>query len=339
MTTVNLGIKGEATVNRYLQLSQNNCLAIGVLLPDGTMGCCTSPNIQTDALFDIGSISKTFTAQVILKLVSQCKLSLSDSVDAFLPLPKGVYPTIEMLLTHTAGYKNLTPVEITVPSLLKKSYARANVYRGIQEKNVLKALSKRKRARTHGYSYSDFAYAVLAIVASRITGKNIMDLLQDVIDDYHMKNTRIIANDNRVKCSLRGHIIPPWKWECNNPYLASGGISSTICDMLAYAKAQVEQPYTFTKLAQQRCSTSSNLGGSTDICLGWHTYRRSNQCWHVGGVGTFRSSMIFNAKSKCAVVVMGNAKGGKSANVHYIAKLLCSEMKRHHITVKVLGND
>lgn len=337
-TTLNLGKKGEATVQRYLQLSKNNSLAIGVLLPDGTMGYCTSPDVQPDSLFDIGSISKTFTAQVILKLVSERKLSLSDSVDMFLPLPKGVYPTIEMLLTHTAGYKNLTPVEITVPSLLKKSYARANVYRGIQEKDVLKALSKRNRTRLRGYFYSDFAYAVLATVASRITGKNIMTLLQEVIDDYHMKNTHIISNDNRVKSNLRGHIIPPWKWENNNPYLASGGISSTICDMLAYAKAQVDQPYTFTKLAQQRINTSSRHGGSTDICLGWHTYRRSNQCWHVGGVGTFRSSIIFNAKAKCAVVIMGNAKGAKSANVHYLAKLLYSEMKRHHITVKEFDN-
>ena len=141
-TTVNLGKKGEATVHRYLQLSPNNCLAIGVLFPDGAIGYYTSPGIQADSLFDIGSISKTFTAQVILKLVSEKKLSLSDSVDAFLPLPKGDYPTIEMLLTHTAGYKHLTPVEITVPSLLIKSYARANVYRGIQEKAVIKEKKK-----------------------------------------------------------------------------------------------------------------------------------------------------------------------------------------------------
>ncbi len=332
-TTVNLGKKGEATVQRYLQLSKNNCLAIGVLFPDGTIGYYTSPGIQVDSLFDIGSISKTFTAQVILKLVNENKLSLSDSVDAFLMLPKGVYPTIEMLLTHTAGYKHLTPVEITVPSLLIKSYARANVYRGIQEKDVLNALSKRNHTRARGYSYSDFAYAILAIVASRITGKNILTLLQEVIEDYGMKHTCVIPNDNRVKSNLHGHIIPPWNWENNNPYLASGGISSTICDMMIYAKAQVEQHYTFTKLAQQRCNASLNRKGKTDTCLGWHTYKRSNQCWHVGGVGTFRTSMIFNTKAKCAVVVMGNTKGAKSANIHYIAKLLYSEMKRHHITV------
>ncbi len=332
-TTLNLGKKGEATARRYLQLSDNNLLAIGVLLPNGATGYYLSNGVGYDSLFDIGSISKTFTAQAVLKLVCENKLSLSDTVDKFLQLPRGVYPTVEMLLTHTAGYKNLTPLEITVPSLLKKPYARANVYRGIGETDVLNALSRRKRARASGYFYSDFAYAVLGSVACRVSGKTVDALLQDVIDDYQMKNTCIIPNDKRVKCNLRGRVIPPWSWDKDNPYLASGGISSTVCDMLEYAKAQVEQSYAFTRLAQERRSIPASFGGPKEICLGWHTHVRSNQCWHVGGVGTFRSSLIFNPKAKCAVIVMGNAKGAKSANVHYLAKLLYSEMKRHHISI------
>lgn len=325
-TTLNLGKKGEASVWRYLNLSENNCLAIGVLLPNGSVGYFTSKGVNAHSLFDIGSISKTFTAQVILKLVNEKRLSLSDTVDKYLQLPKGDYPSIEMLLTHTAGYKHLTPIEITVPSLLKRSYARANVYRNIKENEVLKALAKRRRMGRYGYSYSDFAYAILAVVASRITGKSIMVLLQEMIDGYGLENTRVISNDSRIKSNYRGSIIPPWEWEEDNPYLASGGISSTVIDMLTYAKAQVYHTYPFTKTAQQR--------RNDDVCLGWHTYKRSNQCWHVGGVGTFRSSLIFNAKAKCAVVVLGNAKGAKSANVHYLAKLLYSEMKRHHISVE-----
>jgi len=336
-STLNLGKKGEATVERYLKLSKNNRLAVGILLPNGKMGYFTSENVDADSLFDIGSISKTFAAQVILKLVADGKLSLSDTVDLYLPLPKGVYPTIQMLLTHTAGYKHLTPVEITVPNLLKKSYSKANLYRKIDENAVIKALSRRNRTVIHNYSYSDFAYAVLAVVATRVTDKNITTLLQEVIDDYKMKNTLIVPNDKRIECHLRGHVIPPWAWESNNPYLASGGISSTVSDMLLYAKGQIEKIYPFTEMAQQRSENPKNIGSSTDVCLGWHTYKRSNQCWHVGGVGTFRASIIFNAKSKSAVVVLGNAKGAKSANVHYLAKLLYSEIKRHHITVEAFG--
>jgi len=67
------------------------------------------------------------------------------------------------------------------------------------------------------------------------------------------------------------------------------------------------------------------------MCIGWHTYKRSNQLWHVGGVGTFRSSLIFNKKRKLGVAVLGNAKGKASANSHYIAKMLYSELKKKRI--------
>jgi hypothetical protein len=71
-------------------------------------------------------------------------------------------------------------------------------------------------------------------------------------------------------------------------------------------------------------------------CLGWHTYKKSNQLWHVGGVGTFRSSIIFNKHKKIGVVVLGNAKGKKSANVHYIAKLIYSEIKRNKVKLNIV---
>ena len=67
------------------------------------------------------------------------------------------------------------------------------------------------------------------------------------------------------------------------------------------------------------------------MCFGWHTYKKSNQLWHVGGVGTFRSSIILNKKLKLGVAVLGNAKGRATANCHYIAKMLCSELKNKRI--------
>ena len=70
------------------------------------------------------------------------------------------------------------------------------------------------------------------------------------------------------------------------------------------------------------------------MCIGWHTYKNSNQLWHVGGVGTFRTSIVINKKQKLGVAVMGNAKGKASANAHYIAKMLYSELKNKRIKLK-----
>lgn len=68
--------------------------------------------------------------------------------------------------------------------------------------------------------------------------------------------------------------------------------------------------------------------------MGWHTYKKSNQLWHVGGVGTFRTSVILNKQLRIGVAVLGNAKGKSSANAHYIAKMLYSELKSNKIDLE-----
>lgn len=65
-------------------------------------------------------------------------------------------------------------------------------------------------------------------------------------------------------------------------------------------------------------------------CINKYLFLSENQSLTVGiyrGVGTFRSSIILNRPRKIGVVVLGNSKGRASANVHYLAKMLYSEMK------------
>lgn len=72
-------------------------------------------------------------------------------------------------------------------------------------------------------------------------------------------------------------------------------------------------------------------GSDYEYDIGWHTYKKSNQLWHVGGVGTFRSSIIVNKKKKCGDVILRNALGKKGANLHYLAKMIYSELKINKI--------
>ncbi|MDR1308273.1 MAG: serine hydrolase [Treponema sp.] len=55
-------------------------------------------------VYEIGSITKSFTGALFCKAVSEGKANLDDSIDRFLDLPaKNYYPTIKRLLTHTSG--------------------------------------------------------------------------------------------------------------------------------------------------------------------------------------------------------------------------------------------
>ena len=57
--------------------------------------------------YEIGSLTKTFTALMISKAVQENKINIDDTIDQYLPLPAGnTYPSIKELITHTSGYKS-----------------------------------------------------------------------------------------------------------------------------------------------------------------------------------------------------------------------------------------
>lgn len=330
------GDKIASALQAYLDGSSTNEIAVGVVLSDGRVGYYTSKGIDEHSRFDVGSISKTFTAQLILKLAQEGRLSLDDTVDLYLPLGVGRYPTVRQLLTHTAGYRHVTPVELVIPRYLTAPYRTNNLYRGVQSRHVLRALAARKHCKpTHTYGYSDFPYAVLAVLAETVTGRPFADLMNSFLqEDYRFSNTEVCPTTPRTDCfAASGARLRCWTWERDNPYLAGGGIVSTLADLTAYAKQQLQSDLPYVLKAQERHALSCPQGKGVETCLGWLSYRNSERLWHIGGVGSYRAAIVFNRTLGCAAVVLGNAKGEKKANVHYLANLLYGEMKRNHVRV------
>lgn len=317
------------SINKYLSISENQSLTIG-FYRDGDLFVMGNAEDPTALFYDIGSISKTMTAHLILRLAQREELDLHKSVSEYLDLPAGNYPTLYELLTHTAGYGHLTPVEITVPALIRHGYAKRNIYENCTSETVIRCLGRRKKKKQGGYSYSDFPFAILAVVAEKVTGVRFSALMEDFVHNaLDMKDTLVtVAEERRNPPSAYGkRTVDFWKWENNNPYIAAGGLVSNIRDMLTYVSLQIESDAPYITAAHTIFERSVSPKRNLAACIGWHTYKKSNQLWHVGGVGTFRSSVIVNRKRKIGIVVLGNSKGVSSANVHYLAKMLYSEMK------------
>lgn len=325
--------KVRGCIGGYLGISEKYSLTFGLYVK-GKLYYYSSGDDGLSLRYDIGSISKTVTAHLILSLADEGLIDLREQVNKYIELPEGSYPTVYELLTHTAGYGNLTPIEITLPSLLSHGYARKNIYEGCTARRVIKCLGKRQKRGKTGYGYSDFAYAILAVIAESVTGRPFSLLMEEFLyGKLGMMNT-VISEDPRTRRPLaadRGRIYDFWRWNEDNPYIAGGGLVSNITDMMHYLILQLTDNRSFITGARRLCQGSISGGSNIATCIGWHTYKRSNQLWHVGGVGTFRSSVIFNKKRQIAVAVLGNAKGVASANVHYLAKMLYSEMKINKI--------
>ena len=321
--------KVNGCINKYLSLSENQSLTIG-LYRGGELFVFGNSERPEALCYDIGSISKTVTAHLCLKIAEEHSIDLNRSVSDFIDLPRGNYPTLYQLLTHTAGYGHLTPAEITVPSLLRHGYSRRNIYEGCTAESVVKSLARRRNLTPRGYSYSDFPLAVLAVALERITGEPFGNLIEDFVqNDLGMKSTVISLPEHlrNPRSALGKRTVDFWRWERDNPYIAGGGLVSTVGDMLNYIAVQIESGEPYIRDAHALCRESVSEKSDIVTCIGWHSYKKSNQLWHVGGVGTFRSSIIINRPRKIGVVVLGNSKGKASANVHYLAKMLYSELK------------
>lgn len=327
--------KVNEKINQYLALSKHNKVTIG-LYKNGK--CYIFGKAEENEFFyDIGSITKTVVAHLILKLYKENKLDIYKTVDNYLSLKKGKYPTIYQLLTHTAGYHHLTPIEITLPNLLIHRYSKKNPYENCTVKTVLKSLERRRFIKPKlSYGYSDFASAILGTVAEEITKIPFSTLFEDFINkDLKLTETfTTIKSEKRNPPAAKGKkLLPFWVWNKNNPYIAAGGMVSNIKDVLKYIALQIESEKPYITSAHTVCEYSKIKNNNHLMCIGWHTYKNSNQLWHVGGVGTFRSSIILNKKVKIGVIVLGNAKGKASANAHYIAKMLYSELKNNRINL------
>ncbi|NLB85267.1 MAG: beta-lactamase family protein [Acholeplasmataceae bacterium] len=322
-------------INRYLE-KKHSQLSFAVIYNDESwiLNFNQDDQMKVDVKndrYDIGSISKIMTSLLVLHTINQKLLNLDDTIDKYLNLKKGHYPTIYQLLSHTYNYFYFTPIEIVLTSLFKKGYSRQNIYEKINHAHVLKALERRRMRNTKGkYGYSDFGYAALALTLEQVYNQPFYQLMNNFIKDHlKLQDTYCIdGSDIRVNCYLNNKKITNWRWLDDNPYIASGGISSTIEDMRKYLDLMLNSDDDIIK----RSLTNFDDEKAHNVTFLLSKNRRV--FWHVGGAGQFRSSLTLNPRRKIGVIVLGNSSGVISGNVHYISKMIYNDIRRNRLFEK-----
>lgn len=149
--------------------------------------------ITDSTLFDIASCTKQFTAIAILLLEDEGKLVLSDSVQRFIPDFPYHGITIRHLITHTSGLPDYKYVmdKVWDKSKLATNYDIIKVMRN--EKPPLEFKPGEK------FSYSNFGYAVLALLVEKISGKSFEDFLSTNIFMPIGMNHAFVSNIIEVK--------------------------------------------------------------------------------------------------------------------------------------------
>jgi len=267
----------------------------------GNNGQVLLPELHT---YEIGSITKTFTAAMVLRAVLDGGIKTSDTIDRFIPLPgDSWYPTIADLLTHTSGYK---PYYFEWPMVLN-FFSRSNDFYGITAGMVTRKLSSLSVLnKDHPYVYSNFGYAVLGCVLEEVYNQNYAFLMDEYIhEDLHLENTKI--------SDRKGSLGNYWDWNRDDAYLAAGGIVSNIEDMLVYAQRQLGKESLFKEChasLEKIDATKANLEvlniRMDSIGMAWIIDEENSIIWHNGATKNYNSYLGFDPDSETAVVILSN---------------------------------
>ena len=101
----------KKNLERHFKKSENSILSFGFIKDNETyLYNYNHDNVEQQEMFGIGSISKTFVASYIAKLIQLDKIDMGKRVDDYLDLNSKIhYPTLKELATHSSGYSFFIP--------------------------------------------------------------------------------------------------------------------------------------------------------------------------------------------------------------------------------------
>jgi CubicO group peptidase (beta-lactamase class C family) len=196
----------------------------------------TNARNDTNTIFQIGSITKQFTAAIILQLLEQSKLSLQDSLTKYIPdYPNGNKITIEHLLTHTAGVYNYTNdvnfmVNETTRPINRDSLINRFKYKPLDFPPGQK------------FSYSNSGYILLGYIIEKVTGQSYFQVVrQRIFQPLHMDHSGFDFTHLKTPDKAIGYTSPdsttPASIVDSSVSFAAGAIYTTVGDLYKWDRA------------------------------------------------------------------------------------------------------
>jgi CubicO group peptidase (beta-lactamase class C family) len=279
----------------------------------GTPGPDSLP-LDADSVFEIGSITKVFTAILLADMADRGEVGLEDPISKFLPahvhVPEraGRKITLLDLSTQTSGLPRL-------PDNLKPADPR-NPYADYTVDRMYDFLGRYELTRDIGsqFEYSNFGVGLLGHVLSLKAGMPYEALVkQRILDPLEMDHTAITLTPWMKTHLAKGHnnagaVVMNWDV---GVLAGAGGLRSTLNDMLKFAVANLQ---TRGRLQQvmQRTHVERAPAGNGFIGMNWIIRRLDGReiVWHNGGTGGYRTWLGFDKQKGLAAVVLTNSTHG-----------------------------
>lgn len=265
--------------------------------------------------FRIASISKQFTALMILQLVEEGKMKLDDKISVFIPeypKDKAEKITIHQLLSHTSGIVHYFPD--FYQKFSKNNFTPDELMHLFWDINLLFEPSTQFR-------YSSFGYVVLGVILERVTGKSYETNLQErICKPLKMENTGIDNDLNIIPQKAKGYLTSGNVLNCEyrnmSTVFATGQIYSTIEDLYLWHKALGTNQLLNQKYKKLLFTPNQNNYG-----YGWlitsqelSKTKKVHTFWHTGGYNGY-NAIILREENGNFVTILANAEPTDVENI------------------------
>jgi len=284
-----------------------------------------------DTKFRLGSITKQFTATLILQLVEQGKIKLDGKLSDYLPDYRkdvGDKVTIHQLLTHTSGIPSYTSQPGFFENVSRNPYKVADFVK----KHASGDLEFEPGSK---FSYNNSGYFLLGAIIERVTGKPYEQVLKEnIFDPLGMKNSGYDHYETILPKRATGYRLTPNGY-VNAPYLdmslpyAAGSLYSTVEDLYLWDQAL----YT-DKLLTAQSKALMFKPFLEQYAYGWvvrdASFKVNGQPVHVithdGGINGFQTRIVRYPTEKNLIVLLDNTSGEYLERLsNSIAKLLYNQ--------------
>ncbi|NIG54899.1 beta-lactamase family protein [Chitinophaga sp. Cy-1792] len=281
-----------------IAVSQNGHLLYSRAI--GYSDIATSKQATTDTRYRIGSISKMFTAALIMRAVEEKKITLAQTLDKYYPqIPNAGKINIRELLTHRSGIHNFTN-----DSIYWTYYTQPKT-----EKEMMQLITASPSDFEPGtkLEYSNSNYVILTFILEKLYGKPYAELLQTrIAQPQGLKNTYFGGKINTANNECYSYFHND-KWtlapETSSTITqGAGALVSTPTDLTIF----IEKLFNGSIVSKNTLDTMMVMHDKFGIGMIQVPYFEKYGYGHTGGVDGFQSAVYYFPDEKLSVAIEGN---------------------------------
>jgi CubicO group peptidase (beta-lactamase class C family) len=285
--------------------------------------------VMPETVFEIGSVTKQFTASLILLLAEDGKLTLEDRVQQHLHGLPASWPAITLrhLLTHTSGITNYN------------SLGGFEVTRRLKANSFIREISKYRLMFKPGeaWSYGNSAFSLLGYVVEKVSGKPYWEVIAErIFRPVGMASSRSRDQGAIITNRASGYEFEGGKVVNRDSDLtdvfSAGAIVSTVPDLMKWVAA-LEADKVMSRASRDEMWKPVRLNNGSTVAygLGWRLedYAGHKQIGHSGSTAGFSASLQRFPDDKLTVIVLCNlgkqgiaTKLGRGVADHYFGRAL-----------------